>query len=334
MKRLATIVAASAALAATTAQAETTLKIACYLPPFSVSVSKILKPFAAAVTKETNGAVKFQEYWGGSLGRNPEQQYKLVTGGIGDIVFISTYTVGGQFPDSTITELPGLVPSSAVGSPAYWNMYKAGLLRGHDEIKVVGLYMPSVNLLHAKQPIKKIEDIRGLKMQSSGPSFAEFVKNVGGTSVYMPANELAQALASGVVDGTTVDWTGFLTFKLENLAYNHFEMPLGGISFVIAMNKSKWEGLSASDKAAIDKLGGMHMAKMAGIEYDKAGEERRQKTLAARKHVDVVPTQAEIDAAMAKYAEPIYRDWIAKTPDGQKKFDAFRKFIAEAAKGA
>jgi TRAP-type C4-dicarboxylate transport system substrate-binding protein len=332
MKALAMIGAATVAFAAVTAQAETTIKIACYLPPFSISVTKILKPFAASVAAESKGDVKFQEYWGGTLGRNAEQQYKLVTGGIADIAFISTYTSGGQFPDSSITELPGLVKSSATGSPAYWNLYKAGLLRGHDDIKVVGLYMASVNLLHTKRPIQKLEDIRGMKLQSSGPLFAEFVKNIGGTAVYMPATELAQALASGVVDGTTVDWSGFITFKLENLAYNHYEIPLGGISFVIAMNKKAWDGLSPAGKAAIDKFGGLAMAASGGKAYDEGGVERRTKVAEDKNHRFVQPSQAEQEAAIAKYAEPIYRDWIAKTPDGQKKFDTFKKLLADAAR--
>jgi len=331
MKPILAIVATVLMLASARGEAATVLKIACYLPRFSVSVTKILKPFAASVTAATKGDVTFQEYWGGTLGRDPEQQYKLVTGGIADIVFISTYTSGGQFPDASITELPGLVKNSATGSPAYWGLYHEGLMRGFGDIKVVGLYMASVNLLHARKPIEKLEDIRGMKLQSSGPLFAEFVKNVGGTSVYMPATELAQALASGVVDGSTVDWTGFITFKLENLAHYHFEIPLGGISFVIAMNKQKWDSLPAADKAAIDKFGGMTMAKSGGTAYDAGGAERRAKVAADKSHHFVEPSAAEQEAAFKKYAEPIYADWIAKTPDGQKKFDSFKKLLAEAA---
>lgn len=331
MKPTFAILLALAMFASGRAEAATVLKIACYLPAQSVSVTKILKPFAAAVTAETKGEVTFQEYWGGTLGRDPEQQYNLVTGGIADIAFISTYTSGGQFPDASITELPGLVKDSATGSPAYWGLYAAGMMRGFGDIKTVGLYMASVNLLHTRKPIEKLEDIRGMKLQSSGPLFADFVKNVGGTAVYMPATELAQALASGVVDGSTVDWTGFITFKLENLAHYHFEIPLGGISFVIAMNKQKWESLSPAAKMAIDKFGGMTMARSGGAAYDAGGAERRAKVAADKSHHFVEPSAAEQNAAFKQYAEPIYKNWIATTPDGQKKFDTFKKLLTEAA---
>jgi TRAP-type C4-dicarboxylate transport system substrate-binding protein len=206
-------------------------------------------------------------------------------------------------------------------------------MRGFDDIKVVGLYMASVNLLHTRKPVQRLEDIQGMKLQSSGPLFAEFVKRVGGTAVYMPATELAQSLSSGVVDGTTVDWTGFVTFKLENLAHYHFEIPLGGISFVIAMNKQKWDSLSASEKAAIDKFGGMTMAKVGGAAYDKGGMERRDKIAEDKSHHFIEPSAQEQEVAFAKYAEPIYRDWIAKTPNGQTKFDTFKKLLTEAAAG-
>ena len=333
MKRLAALAATATLLATSGAQAATTLKIACYLPPFSVSVSKILKPFANEVSKATGGSVKFQEFWGGSLGRNPEQQYKLVTGGVTDIVFISTYTAGGQFPDASITELPGLVRSSAVGSPAYWRFYKAGMMRGFDDIKTVGLYLPAISLIHSRQPIKTLDDAKGLKIQAAGPNLAEFIKQFGGVPVYMPATELAQSLTSGVIDGSTVDWTGFLTFKLQSLAKNHYEIPLGAISFVIAMNKGKWESLSKAEQAAIDKFGGERMADIGGKAYDAAGEERRQKVMKDKTQHFVDPSDAQIEQIMGKYAPPVYKNWIDKTPDGQKKFDTFKRLLAEVKAG-
>ncbi len=334
MKRIATLAAAAALFAAPHARAETTtLKIACYLPPFSVSVSKILKPFANEVAKATKGTVKFQEFWGGSLGRSPEQQYKLVTGGITDIVFISTYNTAGQFPDAAITELPGLVPSAAVGAPAFWRFYKTGMMRGFDDIKTVSLYMPSVNQLHARKPIDKIDDVKGLKFQAAGPNMAEFIKQVGGVPVYMPATELAQALTSGVIDGSTVDWVGYVTFKLQSLAKYHYEIPLGGISFVIAMNKGKWESLNAEQKAAIDKFGGERMAAIGGKAYDEASETRRAKVLEDKSHHDVVPSKAEITRIIDTYGKPVHKIWIDKTPDGQKKYDTFVKLLEDVEAG-
>lgn len=333
MKRLATLAAAAALLCTHGAQAATTLKIACYLPPFSVSVSKILKPFADEVTKATGGSVKFQEFWGGSLGRNPEQQYKLVTGGITDIVFISTYTAGGQFPDASVTELPGLIRSSAAGSPAYWRFYKTGMMRGFGDIKTVGLYLPSIALIHSRVPINTLADAKGLKLQAAGPNLAEFIKQFGGVPVYMPATELAQSLTSGVIDGSTVDWTGYLTFKLQSLAKYHYEIPLGGISFVIAMNKGKWESLTKDQQGAIDKFGGAYMAEHGGKAYDIAGEERHQKVMKDKSQHFVTPSKAEVAEIMKKYAQPVYRIWIEKTPDGQKKFDTFTKILADVEAG-
>jgi len=97
------------------------------------------------------------------------------------------------------------------------------------------------------------------------------------------------------------------------------------------MNKQKWESLSPAAKAAIDKFGGMAMAKSGGIAYDLGGRERRDRVAKDKRHHFVEPSEAEQEAAFAKYAAPIYRDWIAKTPDGQKKFDTFKKLVTEAA---
>ena len=85
------------------AKAVETLKILSYLPPASVTVKEILTPFIQQVEAATKGEIKFQTYWGGSLGRDPEKQYKLLVDGIGDVVWMSNYLQGGQFPDE---ELP------------------------------------------------------------------------------------------------------------------------------------------------------------------------------------------------------------------------------------
>jgi TRAP-type transport system periplasmic protein len=98
------------------AKAAEILKFLCYLPPASVSVKEILTPFIQQVEAETRGEIKFQTYWGGSLGRDPEKQYKLPVDGIGDVVWMSNYLQGGQFPDSTIFDSPNIIQTSTVGS--------------------------------------------------------------------------------------------------------------------------------------------------------------------------------------------------------------------------
>jgi len=313
--------------------AETVIKIMCYLPPQSITVTKVLKPFIKEVETATKGSVKFQEYWGGALGRNPEKQYQLVTDGIGDIAYMATYLSGGQFPDSTIFDLPGILPNATIGSVAYWRMYKAGMLRGFDNIKLISLYMTGMNGVHTRKPFKTLEDLKGMKIRASGPIIGDFLKQVGVVPVFMSNNDMPQALATGVVDGLTNEWVGIVTFKLQNLLHYHFEAPIGTTSFIIGMNKQKWASLTPDQQAAIDKFGGEYMAKMGGIAYDEATVTRRSKFRNDKDRVFIYPSKQEWSRDMQKYGEPIYKEWIKQTPDGQKKFDALKKILADVESG-
>lgn len=324
----------SALMAAQGAMAEdVTLKIASYLPPQSVTVTKILNPFIKGIETETKGSVKFQPFWGGALGRNPEMQYKLVTDGIGDIFYMSTYLSGGQFPDSTLFDLPGLLQNSAEGSVAYWRMYKTGMLRGFNDVKVVGLYMTSMNGIHTRKPFKTLEDLKGMKIRATGSVIADFIKQFGAVPVYMSNNDMPQALGNGVVDGLTNEWTGLTTFKLQNLVHYHYEAPMGATTFVIAMNSESWKKLTPDQQAAIDKFGGETMSREGGIAYDAAGVTRRAPSEKDQKHVFIWPSKGEWDANVAKYAKPIWQEWIKETPDGQKKFDTFVKIVDDLRAG-
>ena len=330
MKKLVLICAGVTALAfgRPSVAADTVIKIACYLPPRSVTVSKVLMPFIKEVEAATKGSIKFQTYWGGALGRNPEKQYELVTNGIADIAYMATYLSHGQFPDSTIFDLPGVLPDATVGSVAYWRMYKAGMLRGFDDIKVVSLYMTGMNGVHTRKPFKTLEDLKGMKIRASGPLIADFLKQLGVVPVFMSNNDMPQALATGVVDGLTNEWVGIATFKLQNLLRYHFEAPIGTTSFVIAMNKQKWNSLDARQKAAIDKFGEEYMAKRAGMAYDEATYTRRNK-FKDDGRVLIYPSKQEWARDMRKYGEPMYKEWIKQRPDGQKKFDTLKKILAE-----
>jgi hypothetical protein len=64
------------------------------------------------------------------------QQFKLVRDRVADIAYVVMGYTPGEFPDSTIFEMPFLVENSLEGSLAHWRMVERGLLRGYDKAKV------------------------------------------------------------------------------------------------------------------------------------------------------------------------------------------------------
>ena len=314
------------------AAAESTLKFASYVPPQSFSAKHVLAPFARAIEKASGGDLKVQDFFGGSLGRDPFKQYSLVIDGIADIGFVQPQYSSGQFPDNSLFELPYLMRNAEEGSVAMWRMYKKGLLRGYDDIKLAGLYMTSMLAIHARKPVHSATDLRGMKIRASGNASLAYLKAVGAVPVGMATTEVTEAISRGTLDGTMTNWVGLVTFRTHNVVRHHFTGPLGTITFIIPINKKSWDGLSAKAKAAVDKFGGEYMARMAGKAYDEGDQVEMQKLKVDANRTFAAETPADEQKARAMM-KPIYEEWIRATPEGRKKFDALQAILADIRAG-
>ena len=80
----------------------------------------------------------------------------------------------------------------------------------------------------------------------------------------MPANEMYNALQTGLIDGIVTGSSAVGDFKLDEVANSYTTGPsLGQISFYFVMNEARYKGLSAANKAAIDSIKGRALSKSA-----------------------------------------------------------------------
>lgn len=319
--------AATAMWAGNTANA-VTLKLAAFIPPKSVSGSRVLTPIAEMIEKESKGDLKIKIFYGGQLGRSPRKQYELVTNGVADLAYIVDIYTSGQFPDTSIFELPYNIKNATEGSLARWQMYEQGHLRGYNNVKAVGLWMSEPGGIHTRKPMSSLADIKGMKIRATGRVATAYLKQFGAIPVGMPVTKVTEAIDRGVLDGLMQSWVGLVTFRTHNVVKYHYEAPVGALTFSIVLNKNQWTKLSASQQALINKYGGKYMAQKAGNAFDTLGHERKTKHQkdSDRKFI----TLSDADLAKARAAvQPIYDDWVKNTPNGQKKLDTLNAMLAE-----
>ncbi|MFN0304974.1 MAG: hypothetical protein ACKVQU_32005 [Burkholderiales bacterium] len=116
------------------------LKFASFESAQAPFTAKVFTTWAEDVTKASNGALKVEMFVGGTLGRNPLQQLKLVQDGIADLAWtVPGYTPGGKEKQTPFcAHRAGTVPrcaargcSIAVRSPrAQWE--NSALMRKLD----------------------------------------------------------------------------------------------------------------------------------------------------------------------------------------------------------
>ncbi len=312
--------------------AATTLRVICFLPERSVSVSKYFVPWMKSVEKASGGTLKMQGYWGGSLGRNPRKQFDLIRDGVADIGLVLPGYTPGKFPDFGIMELPYLARSAEESSVAIWRLFKKRMLRGLGATKTIGFFSTDPNVVHTRKPLKSLADLKGMKIRSAGPVYASTIKHFGGIPIGMPVTQLTESISRGVVDGALLGWGGALVFRIHNVAAYHYTTPLGTTPAMVAMNKGKWNGLPAKAKAAINKFGGEYTAHLGGKGFDNFS--RRALDIIKKKGERSIVTASEAEIAQqAAEAKPVHDAWIAKTKNGAKKYAALTRILKDIRAG-
>ncbi|MEM8824817.1 MAG: C4-dicarboxylate ABC transporter, partial [Pseudomonadota bacterium] len=150
----------------------------------------------------------------------------------------------------------------------------------------------------------------------------------------MPIPAVPEALSKGVIEATTMPWEVTEALKVPELVTFHteFEGPmLYTVTFVLAMNKAKYDSLPDDLKQVIDDNSGLEFSIFAGSEMAASDGPSRQLAVDAG---NSILTVSEADAAVwRETAEPIYAAWIAEMEargiDGQALIDDARRLMAE-----
>lgn len=317
-----------AVLSVASAQADTVvLKYGWMGPATEPTYVRSMEPFGKALGKESNGTVRVDMYPGGTLGKDPNAQLKYVLDGVLDIAYIIPSYTPGRFPDNELFEMPGLFRNATEASIAMWRMYKKGMLRGYDGLHVLQLATTYPNLIHTKNPVKSLAELRGRKLRVSGSVAGETVKALGAVPVGMPVNSAAESVSRGVVDGTVQDWNTYAAFRLTDVAPMHVGVRMGQAPMLVAMTKAKYDSLPQAAKDALDKLAYEKLSREVGALHDSITDQWRARVKTEKGHVmlDLNEKQtAEFDAAV----KPVIDAWLAKDPKNKDLLAALQTELA------
>jgi TRAP-type transport system periplasmic protein len=248
-----------------------TLRVANYLPPMSVAVSKIMEPWLEELEQASGGQLQFERYYGGALGRGPHRQYLLLESGVADISYIFLPMHSGRFRDVEILEIPGMVSSGEQASVLGWQLFEQGLLSGFEQVKVLAIFATEPGRLFTRQQISEPADYRGLKIRAAGQVQGNYVSSLGASPEVMDAATATEALRRGTIDGLIQGWSGLAIFRQGDMVDHFVDAPVGVLSFALLMNKERFDKLPAELQALINKHSGLALSRAAGRSYDQVG---------------------------------------------------------------
>ena len=287
------------------------LKFAVFTPEKEMTFQRVMKPWAAKVMKDSGGTLDIQLFPNGALGRHPGKQLKMVNDGVADIAWVIPAYTPGRFLDNSVFELPNVIKSSKEGSIAAWRLYKKGMLRGYENYYVIGLFTTAPYTFHTKFKVASMADLKGRKIRAVGPAMVASVKAVGAAPEPMPFTKIVEAISRGRIDGTTAHPIALHDFGVAKVTSSHYFGRLGTVNLAIVMNRKVYEGLSAKERAAIDKHSGEAMSVAFGNMSDSRNDQLRQQW--SKQGARTVTMQSASDAkAWDKALAPVIADWSGK----------------------
>jgi TRAP-type C4-dicarboxylate transport system substrate-binding protein len=267
------------------------------------------------------------------LGGKPPELMDQAIDGIADIVWTVVGYSPGRFPSTEVFELPFMMTNARAVSRAYWQMFEKHMKDTEfKDVHILGTWVHGPGMIHTNVPVNTPADMNGLKIRGGSRSVNSLLTKLGATPVGMPVPAVSEGLSKGVIDGTTIPWEVTAALKVPELVKNHTEFSgsaLYTLTFVLAMNKDKYNALPDDLKAVIDQNSGEEFSVFAGGTQADADGPARENAVALGNNI--ITLDAEATKEWRALAQPIYDEWVAdmnsKGIDGQALIDEARMLI-------
>ncbi len=302
------------------------LAFAVFVPAASPTVQRIYQPW---VDWFNEGAaaddVEITLFAGGTLGRNPLAQAQMVADGVADMALTVPSYTPGVFPDFDMFELPGFATNVREGSLAALELFQEGHLNGYEDYYVVAMYSSGAYMVHTSEPMGSIDEMAGLRIRAGGQIQTAVIEALGGVPTSMRAGEMAEAIDRGLLDGALTDASVARTFRVADVATNHFDANLGVLVFTIVMNRGVYESLSENVQGLLAQSGQFIADRQIEV-YGEAIAANMDGWEADEAHTVVMPSDADrativasvqpvIDQVAASATPGLIEAYIAKLED-------------------
>jgi len=293
------------------------------------------KPWMEKVERESGGRIKFEAYPAMQLGGTAAQLYDQARDGVADIVWTLPGYTAGRFPRSEVFELPFMMNHAEATSRAYWEYLQTVGAEDFKDTKVLAANVHGAGVFHTRnRAIQSVADLRGMKIRGPSRQTTNMLGYLGAIPVGMPLPAIPDALSKGSIDACVLPWEVVPSIKVQELTHFHseFEASAGALytaTFVMTMNRSRYEALPADLRKVIDNNSGLAASAWLG-KTQQANDPLGRKTAVDRGNAINV-----INAAMAqefkRKAAMVETEWVAdmnqRGLEGSKLRDSARSLI-------
>jgi C4-dicarboxylate-binding protein DctP len=161
--------------------------------------------------------------------------------------------------------------------------------------------------MSANKPLRKPEDMKGLKMRIQSSKVLESeMRAFGALPQVMAFSEVYQAMQTGVVDGSENPPSNFYTQKMHEVQKYLTLTDHGVIEYAVIVNKKFWDGLPADIRTTLEGA----MKDATTYANDIAQKENDDALEAVRKSgkTEIIKLTPEQKAALKKALVPVHKE--------------------------
>ncbi len=196
-----------------------TLRYTAHIPSSHGLYTRAFLPFAEIVERETEGRLRLEAFTDRLL-HGPIDGFKAAVTGITDYTHAYGTYQPGSFKLLHATQLPFLFPTPQVASLVFEELYPRFFKAEYEHM---GVYLAHCDCtspynIISKTPVRRLEDLRGLKIRVTGGLTADIYRELGAVPVSIAAAEIYPAFQRGILDAVTLSLADMVAYRLQEIA--------------------------------------------------------------------------------------------------------------------
>lgn len=290
-----------------------TLKLSIEVPEMAPLCVHGFKPWAEEVEKATNGSVKVVIYPSGALCRVGDM-LDAVESGIADLGWCWPGLHEGFAPLSMVTNLPMVFEKAETGSKASWELYETNtyIQDEYKDFKLVSFWATDAYFfMSRKKPIRKIGDLKGMKIRAANATTTEFLKKLKATPVMMRMPDVYMSLQKGTLDGTLAQGEAIQGFKFYEVIKYYTKPAMMPGTHIMIMNKKVWNSMPPDvQEQFMSVSGGTLAAKIGKNVFDAATKGFPEKATKEGSEFEIIQLPPEeVELFQKTAAIPVQKEW-------------------------
>ncbi len=277
------------------------------------------KELAAEITQRTKGEVEVTFYPAGELPYKAPEHLRVTGKGMVEMSEVVSSMAFGDAPALLLGDLPFLALNAnerKIVQDIVTPDITAALNKQGVEPIAHGAYPPR-NIV-TRNPVKSLDDIKGLKLRTAGGLESEYVKLWGAAPSFVVWAEVYPATQRGVVDGVLTAAVAIETAKLYEVAPYFLKIDGPVASFNITVNRAVWQKLSPAQQSTVKSVGQWWSDRWQKMVVEDADNGAIKRMLDKGQIKSVVQVPASVGVDTRKGLVPVYRSYVKEKvgPEG------------------